>query len=46
VVKPGKTFNLVAQNPLSSGIMASPVVADGILYLRTETALYAIGQAP
>jgi outer membrane protein assembly factor BamB len=42
VVKPGKTFQIVARNQLPDPIMASPVAVNGTLFIRTETALYSI----
>ncbi len=42
VVKAGPQFELIAQNDLGESITASPVVSNGILYLRTYEALYAI----
>lgn len=38
-----RTGNLIAQNQLDDGCMASPVVVDNHLILRTRTALYRIG---
>ena len=42
VIKPGDTFDLVTENELDIGMMASPAAADGSLYLRTKTHLYRI----
>lgn len=42
VLKTGKTFEVVAENEMQEPITASPVVANGSLYLRTYDALYAI----
>ena len=36
-------FELVAKNDLGSGILASPAVADGRLYLRTQDELVCVG---
>jgi outer membrane protein assembly factor BamB len=44
VFKPGKRFELVAQNELGDGGFASPVIGDGKLYLRTLHRLYCIGE--
>lgn len=44
VVKAGKTFELVASNDLGEPITASPIVANGTLYIRTYDAVYAIRQ--
>ena len=42
VLKPGRTFEVLATNSLPSGFMASPAVSDHALYLRTRTELYRI----
>ena len=42
VIKPGRTFDKVAENKLASGFMASPAVTDNALILRTKTDLYRI----
>ena len=43
VCKPGKEFELIAQNRLEEGLAASPAIAGNRIYLRTFNALYAIG---
>ena len=43
VVKPGKTFDVVAQTPLGEKVSASPAVYDNHLYLRGEKHLFCIG---
>jgi outer membrane protein assembly factor BamB len=45
VIKPGRTFELLAVNKLEDGCMASPAVAGKALFLRTKTHLYRI-EAP
>lgn len=40
VVKPGRTFEVVARNTLDGTLMASPMAVDGNLILRSGTALY------
>jgi len=45
VLKPGKQFERIAENPLPGQIMASPVAVGDSLYLRTDTALYRIGHS-
>tara|TARA_R110002096_G_scaffold316010_6_gene510317 strand:- start:1566 stop:2855 length:1290 start_codon:yes stop_codon:yes gene_type:complete len=45
VVKPGDTFELVAENELASGMFASPGADGNALILRTTTDLYRI-EAP
>lgn len=43
VVKAGRDFAIVASNPMGGQpITASPVIANGTLYIRTYEALYAI----
>ena len=42
VVKAGKTYELLATNDLSERTLASPAVADGALFLRSETHLWKI----
>ncbi len=42
VLKPGRTFESLATNTLSSGFMASPAVAGKALLLRSRTHLYRI----
>jgi outer membrane protein assembly factor BamB len=42
VVKPGRTFELLAHNDLSDGCMASPAVSGSALFIRTKSSLYRI----
>jgi outer membrane protein assembly factor BamB len=42
VVQPGKVYQELAHNVMPDRIMASPAVAGGALFLRTETHLYRI----
>jgi outer membrane protein assembly factor BamB len=44
VVQAGKEFKLLAQNPMAEQLSASPAIANGRIYLRTFSALYAIGK--
>jgi outer membrane protein assembly factor BamB len=37
ILKPGRTFEVLTTNTLSSGLMASPAVLDKALILRTKT---------
>ena len=49
VIKPGRSYQLLATNTLESGCMASPAVSGKSLFLRTKTHLYRIevpGQNP
>jgi len=40
VIRPGRTFELLATNQLDGRIFASPAAVDRALYLRTDEALY------
>jgi outer membrane protein assembly factor BamB len=43
VVKAGPKYEVVAENSMNGeGVTASPIVANGTLYLRSAAALYAI----
>lgn len=42
VLKPGRTWEILATNTLETGLMASPAVAGKALFLRTKTHLYRI----
>ena len=42
VLKPGKTFEKLAENALGEKTLASYAVTDGALFIRTETSLYRI----
>ncbi len=42
VLKPGRTFEVLATNQLANGFMASPAVSGGAFYLRTKTHLYRV----
>jgi outer membrane protein assembly factor BamB len=42
VIRPGRTFEALAENQLDDGFLASPAVADKAFYLRTRTHLYRI----
>lgn len=42
VLKPGRTFQLLAENRLDTGFMASPAVMGRSLLLRTRTHLYRV----
>ena len=43
VVRAGRSFELVARNALGEPIMATPAIAGGLLLVRTEKRLVAIG---
>lgn len=42
VIKPGRSYELLAANSLEAGCMASPAVSGRALFLRTKTHLYRI----
>ena len=42
VIKPGRTYEVLASNTLETGGMASPAVSGKALFLRTKTHLYRI----
>jgi len=42
VVRPGDTFQRLATNKLTGGLMASPAIAGQAIYLRTRTHLYRV----
>ena len=44
VVKAGRNFEIVSSNNLGEATTASPVISNGVLYLRSYEALYAIGR--
>lgn len=46
VFEAGDALRVLARNDLGEPILATPAVADGILYVRTTSHLYAFGSAP
>jgi outer membrane protein assembly factor BamB len=42
VIRPGRSFELVAENTLDEGFLASPAIAGRAFFLRTRTHLYRI----
>lgn len=42
VIAPGKSYKLLASNPLDGQIMATPAAVDADLFVRTDKALYRI----
>jgi outer membrane protein assembly factor BamB len=44
VIESGRRFKVLAENQLDDGFMASPAAADGTLFLRTRTHVYAIAE--
>ena len=43
VVKAGRTYELLATNPVGEVLMATPAIADGVLYIRSLKHVIAIG---
>lgn len=43
-IKAGPEFEQIAQNEMQDICMASPAISNGVLYVRTKSHLYAIGQ--
>jgi outer membrane protein assembly factor BamB len=43
VVKAGRKFELLATNPMGKALMATPALTNGMLILRAENYIYAIG---
>ncbi|MEM6916611.1 MAG: PQQ-binding-like beta-propeller repeat protein [Verrucomicrobiota bacterium] len=43
IVRPGKTFELLATNQLNGSLMASPLAFDGAMVIRSESAIYRFG---
>lgn len=46
VVRPGRTFEVLARNDLAERTLASHAVDHGALFIRTQTSLYRIGKQP
>jgi hypothetical protein len=46
IIRPGETFELVAENELGEDVYASPAVSRGALFVRGEKHLYRIEPAP
>jgi outer membrane protein assembly factor BamB len=44
VVRAGSKFEVLAENDLGEYTLSSPAVSDGQLFLRTDSALYAVGR--
>jgi outer membrane protein assembly factor BamB len=45
VVKAGRKFKLLSQNPIGERIMSTPALSEGTLYVRAEHHLFAIGRS-
>lgn len=44
VVKAGPKYELLATNPMGKALMATPALSNGLLILRTDNHIYAIGE--
>lgn len=43
IVKAGPKFELLATNVMGEALMASPAISEGVIYVRSQNHLYAIG---
>jgi outer membrane protein assembly factor BamB len=46
VLAASRTFEVLARMELGEKTFATPALADGVMYLRTQTRLYSLGKAP
>jgi outer membrane protein assembly factor BamB len=46
VVKAGPKYELLATNPIGEVCMASPAISDGMIFVRAEHHVFAIGERP
>lgn len=46
VVKAALAYSVVARNDMGESVMATPAIANGVLYIRTSGHLYALASAP
>lgn len=46
VITAGEKFNHVATNSMGELLMATPAMSEGVMYVRSSTSLFAIGQKP
>lgn len=45
VLAAGRSYRLIARNDMGARIVASPAIADGQLFLRSDNQLFAVGKA-
>jgi outer membrane protein assembly factor BamB len=45
VVKAGPKYELLSMNPLGEVIMATPAISGGMLFIRGQHHVFAIGEA-
>ena len=43
VVKAGPQFELITRNPMGQSLMATPAISQGMMFVRGERDLFAIG---
>lgn len=43
VIKPGTSFEILAVNEMKDEVYATPAIVEGVIYLRTHSALHAFG---
>ncbi|HKW98438.1 MAG TPA: PQQ-binding-like beta-propeller repeat protein [Bryobacteraceae bacterium] len=46
VVKAGPAYELLATNPIGEVLMATPAISDGVIFVRAEHDVFAIGERP
>jgi outer membrane protein assembly factor BamB len=46
VVKAGPAYELLATNPMGEVLMATPAISDGMIFVRAEHDVFAIGEGP
>ena len=44
VVKAGRQYELLSKNVMGQPLMATPALSDGMLIVRAQDALYALGE--
>ena len=44
VVKAGPVYELLATNPMGEVLMATPAISDGMMFVRAEHDVFAIGE--
>ena len=44
VVKAGRQYELISRNTMGQALMATPALTDGMLIVRAENAIYALGE--
>ena len=44
VIAAGREFRLIARNTMGELLMATPALSEGVMYVRSSAALFAIGR--